>query len=125
MKKRVVAIVLIVCLLMCMNSTAFAALPGDDSAEIQASGRVSAGLTYVSEHCYNFHAVIKGTTGEAMSVQADLYYMGNYITSISASGVGPMVTADTNLMLANGTYRIYVYGQTTTDSPSTTITVTI
>lgn len=125
MKRRIVSIVLIVCLLLCMSSTAFAALPEEDSDEIQASGMVTAGLDYVSEHCYNFYATIKGATGEAMSVGADLYYMGNYITSISASGVGPIVTTDTNLMLANGTYRIYVYGQTTTNSPATTITVTI
>jgi len=125
MKRRIISIALILCLLLCMNSTAFAALPEDESAEIQASGMVSAGLDYVSEHTYNFYAVIRGMDGEAMSVRADLYYMGNYITSISASGVGPMVVADTNLMLANGIYRIYVYGQTTTDAPSTTISVTI
>lgn len=125
MKRRIISIVLILCLLLCMNSTAFAALPEDESAEIMAAGMVSAGLDYVSEHTYNFYAVIKGLSGEAMSVQADLYYMGNYITSISASGVGPMVVASTNLMLASGTYRIYVYGQTTTDSTSPVFTVTI
>jgi len=125
MKRRIISIVLILCLLLCMNSTAFAALPEDDSAEIQATGMVTADLDYVSEHTYNFYAIIRGATGEAMSVRADLYYMGNYITSISASGVGPIVTAETNLMLASGTYRIYVYGQTTTHSPSGTFSVTI
>lgn len=125
MKRRITSIFLILCLLLCMSSTAFAALPEDDSAEIQATGMATAGLDYVSEHCYNFYVTIKGPTGEAMSVTADLYYMGNYITSISASGVGPIVTNDTNLMLASGTYRIYVNGQTTTDTVSHTFNVTI
>ena len=125
MKRRIISIVLILCLLLCMNSTAFAALPEDDSAEIQASAMVSSGLDYVSTHTYNFYVTIQGMTGESMSVTADLYYMGNYITSISASGVGPIVTNDTDLMLANGTYRIYVNGQTTTDTVSHTFTVTI
>lgn len=121
MKKRLVAFLLVICLsLMCISVSALAA--GE-----RAAGMLSGGLVSNGGNSYQLYGKIRGTSGDYKTVRAELYLGNSIIASTpTASGTASIVTASTNITLSGGTYRVDVYGTTSTESSlfySTNVTI--
>ena len=72
-----------------------------------------------------FWAKITGNVSDTLSITAYLYRGNSYVTSVSGSGSGPYIFASKDLTLSSGSYRIELYGQTPTHSPSGTVYINI
>jgi hypothetical protein len=123
MKKRLFAATLACLMLLAFSGSAFA-----ESKAIQpyAYGTVEGGLTPQGGGKYTLWGAIKGMPDDSMSIRAELRSSsGAYITETSKSGKGPTITASKTVNLASGAYTIYLYGVTSTHTPSTSFTVTI
>lgn len=110
MKRRILSLLLVVCLsVLCVGATSMA-------AEARASAMLSGGLLSNGGSSYQLYGKIRGTSGDAKTVRAELYLGNTYITSTSTvSGTASIVTATTNVTLSTGTYRVDVYGTTSTE----------
>lgn len=123
MRKRVVSVlvVTIMTLMCCANAFAVANNP-----QPYAKARLYGGLSPQGSNRYLLWGTIRGESNDDLSIRVELRSSsGNYITSVSNSGDTASVTASTPISLSSGTYYIYLYGTTSTSSPSDVLTVRI
>ena len=121
MKKRLAAFVLACLLLALTGATAFAV-----DIRPYASATITGGLASQGGYNYSLWGNITGFSQDYLTIRAVLRNSsGTYITETSNSGYGPMVTATKTVMLASGTYYVYIYGTSPTHSPSMVVTVNI
>lgn len=123
MKKRLSAFVLACLLLALTGATAFAQV-GD--IQPNAAAMISGGLEAMGNNRYALWGNIAGYSQDYLTIRAVLRNSsGTYITETSNSGYGPTVTATKTVLLAAGTYYVYLYGTSPTHSPSMVVTVNI
>ncbi|HPK15730.1 MAG TPA: hypothetical protein PKW41_07020 [Clostridia bacterium] len=123
MKKRILSILLIAILVFSYCGSSLA-VPSQ-SLQPRAAGIVTGGLAHISGSIYELWGSIRGVSSDQLTIRVVLYKGSNYITEISNSGSGPYVETSMNVILSSGTYTLYIYGTTPTNSPQTTKTVTI
>ena len=125
MKKRLLALVMVLAICLSMAGISLAVEPG---SWITPYGLVlfSSGITQISGHNYKIWAIAYPSVGDSVTVSFDLYKVvaGTefYITSQSASGSSAAVEAAEYRTLSPGTYKLYARYYGTTQSDSTTLT---
>lgn len=123
MKKRVVSMLVVMVMVLMYCSIALAA---SNDTQPYAVARISGGLTSQGGNRYLLWGTIRGLSNDDLSIRVELRSSsGSYIAGASNSGDGASVTASTPISLSSGTYYIYLYGSSSTSSPSDVLTVRI
>ena len=115
-------IVMVMMVACCANALAIT-----DNILPYSQGALSGGLTSQGGGKYNLWGEIIGDFNEALSITAELRTSsGSIIGRTYGSGYGPTVITQTEYVyLSSGTYYLYLYGTTSTDSPSKIVTIRI
>ena len=123
MRKRVISVLVVTIMMLMCCANAFAVA---NNPQPYAAARLSGGLSPQGSNRYLLWGTIRGESNDDLSIRVELRSSsGNYITSVSNSGDTASVTASTYVNLSSGTYHIYLYGTTSTSSPSDVLTVRI
>jgi hypothetical protein len=130
MKKRVLALLLVILVSVLSTGYALAEAPQIDepasSVDIivqpMSTLTLTCGLSKVSGSTYNVWATCRSAASENLTVSYTLYRIVSgaqvYVTSSSASATGFSVTASKQISLSAGTYKLYVTGSGNTSSTS-------
>lgn len=112
-------VVVVVMMVMCC-ANAFAQ---EHEVFPRATADLAGGLVSQGNGQYRMWGAIEGTR-ESLTVRIELRTTsGGYIDGCSKSGTGPSVTATKTVSLSKGTYYLYIYGTTPTDTPSRVLSV--
>lgn len=135
MKKRMVALLLALMLMLCVSGSTLALGPddeesaGDGTVGIMAAVSLSSGLTHVSGSSYRPWATASTATSDTLSVSFKLYrVVGGTLTlvaSASKSATGTSVTASKSVTLSAGSYRLVSTGTSSTATVSQTKNYTV
>jgi len=122
MKKRMFALLIVMVMMVACCANAFA-LAND--VQPYSAGLVTGGL-YPQSGRYVLWGTIRSTKTDNMSITAELRTSsGEFIASAYNDGSGTVVTAQESINLSSGTYYIYLYGTTSTSSPSDVLSVRV
>lgn len=120
MRKRMMSLVIIIAMMVMCCGNAFAQ---ENEIIPRANAGLTGGLNPAGNGRYTMWGNIQGVI-ESLTIRIELKTTsGGYIDSCSSSGMGPSITTSKTVNLSKGTYYLYIYGTTPTDSPSRVVTV--
>lgn len=119
MKKKIVALFLVLAICCISIGSAFAATDSGNYEEEPNPTKqlltLGGGLIHVSGSTYTLCGKVTSSIQDDLRVVAVLYQKDtegewHYITSVGNSGTGYTVSASKNVSLVSGTYRVTVFG---------------